>query len=158
DLGGTGLGPTHRRALELVERFKLETLPLTRRQKMAYSIHGVLMNAEEWVNSPANRLVGEEREILPSRLDSYFMQTLLPFYELAEWTNPEFSHLDVSFGEHLRDKGVSAEAISLINVCINANDVEKVSALSIFRDAAKWRQVGFDDPKNFDQYGDKLYQ
>lgn len=158
DIGGTGLGPSHLRAHRMVEKFGLATLPLTRRGKLALSINGTLMHEHEWETSPVNRTVGEEREIFPTRLDSYYMQTLLPFFGQADWLDPQYAAYDIPFAEHLRNHGVSEEAMRLINVCINANDIETVSALSIFRDAIKWRSVGFDDPKNFDQYGDKLYQ
>ena len=43
-------------------------------------------------------------------------------------------------------------------MCINTDDIETVSALSVFRDAIKWREVGYTDPKNFNQYGDAQYQ
>lgn len=158
DIGGTGLGPSHLRAHALVARFGLGTRPLTRRGKFAFSINGMLLDDGDWQNSPANLTVGEEREILPSRMDSYYMQTLLPFLGMSDWLEPAHAEWDIPFAEHLRRSGVSAEAMRLVNMCINTNDIETVSALSIFRDAIKWRQVGFDDPKNFDQYGDKLYQ
>ncbi len=158
DVGGTGLGPSHLRAHALVSEFALDTQPLMRRGKLALSIQGQLMAGEDWVNSPVNTTVGEEREILPPRLDSYYMQTLLPFFGQEDWLNPDYAEYDIPFADHLRRHGLSAEAIRLINMCINTNDVETTSALSIFRDAIKWRSVGFDDPKNFDQYGDAQYQ
>lgn len=102
--------------------------------------------------------MGEEREILPSRMDSYYMQTLLPFHDIAGWLDPANAQYDIPFAEHLRRSGVSEEALRLVNMCINTNDVETVSALTIFRDAIKWRQVGFDDPKNVDQYGGGQYK
>lgn len=158
DIGGTGLGPSHHRAHRLVDRFGLPSRPLTRRGKLAFSINDVLFDEDAWETSPANLTIGDEREILPSRMDSYYMQTLLPFFGISDWLDPANAAYDIPFAEYLRRNGLSKEAMRLINMCINTNDIETVSALSIFRDAIKWRSVGFDDPKNFDQYGDKLYQ
>jgi monoamine oxidase len=158
DIGGTGLGPSHLRAHALVERFGLPSRPLTRRGKLAFSINGDLFDAAEWENHRANRCIGEEREILPARMDSYYMQTLLPFFEIEGWLDPANAQYDIPFADHLRNNGLSEEAMRLVNMCINTNDIETVSALSIFRDAIKWRSVGFDDPKNFDQYGDAQYK
>jgi len=158
DIGGTGLGPSHLRAHAMVKRFGLPSRPLTRRGKLAFSINGELFDAADWENHPANKCVGEEREILPARMDSYYMQTLLPFFEIEGWLDPANAQYDIAFADHLRSNGLSEEAMRLVNMCINTNDIETVSALSIFRDAIKWRSVGFDDPKNFDQYGDAQYK
>jgi len=158
DIGGTGLGPQHHRAIALTKRFNLETRPLTTRGKLALSIRGELLHDHEWQDATVNQTGPEERDVLPTRIDSYFMQTLLPFEDLDGWLAPENAQYDVSFADYLRSKNVSSEALRLINMCINTNDIETVSALSIFRDAIKWRQVGYNDPKNFDQYGDVLYQ
>ncbi len=158
EVGATTYGPTHLRALDLVQRFDLETAVFAGKIDFAYSVNGGLCAGDDWATSAGNRLVGEEREILPSRIDNYFMQKFLPFQNLDDWLNPEYASYDIPFGEFLRSKGVSDEALRLVNVCINTDDIETVSALSIFRDALKWREVGYTDPKNFNQYGDAQYR
>ena len=160
EIGGTTFGPTHRRALRLIERFGLasEVYKVEGGMEFAYSVNGVLCGADDWLTSAGNQLVGEEREILPSRIDNYYMQKFLPFDGLDDWLDPQYAKYDIPFGEFLRSHGVSDEALRLINVCINTDDIETVSALSIFRDALKWREVGYTDPKNFNQYGDEQYQ
>ncbi|MEZ5457750.1 MAG: FAD-dependent oxidoreductase [Steroidobacteraceae bacterium] len=158
EVGATTYGPTHLRALDLVKRFKLKNAKFTAKIDFAYSVNGVLCGADDWPRSAGNRLVGEERDILPSRIDNYFMQAFLPFEQLDDWLDPKYAQYDVPFGEFLRSKGVSDEALRLVNMCINTDDIETVSALSIFRDALKWREVGYTDPKNFNQYGDAQYQ
>ena len=158
EVGATTYGPTHLRALGLVERFGLETGVFDLKVEFAYSVNGVLCGPDDWVESAGNRLVGEEREILPTRIDNYYMQQFLPFDGLDDWLKPEYAQYDIPFGEFLRSHGVSDEALRLTNMCINTDDIETVSALSIFRDALKWREVGYTDPKNFNQYGDSQYQ
>lgn len=158
EAGGTTYGPTHRRGLALLARFGIETRPLAEEIRFAYSVNGVLSGPDDWPTSAGNLTVGSEREILPSRIDNYFMQAFLPFTGLEEWLDPRYAEYDIPFGDFLRAKGVSDEAIRLVNMCINTDDVEKVSALSIFRDALKWREIGYVDPKNFNQYGDAQYR
>lgn len=158
EAGGTTYGPTHRRGLALLARFGIETQPFAEEVRFAYSVNGVLSGPDDWATSAGNLLVGSEREILPSRIDNYFMQAFLPFAGLEEWLDPRFADYDIPFGAFLRSKGVSDEAIRLVNMCINTDDVEKVSALSIFRDALKWREIGYNDPKHFNQYGDAQYR
>lgn len=158
EAGGTTYGPTHRRGLGLLARFGIETQPMSEDMGFAYSVNGALSGADDWATSPGNRLRGSERDILPSRIDNYFMQAFLPFSGLEEWSDPRHAAYDIPFGEFLRGKGVSDEAIRLVNMCINTDDVEKVSALSIFRDALKWREIGYTDPKNFNQYGAAQYR
>ena len=70
EVGGTTFGPTHRRALDLIKRFELETsvFEIEGGLEFAYSVNGVLCGSDDWLTSPGNRLLGEEREILPSRI------------------------------------------------------------------------------------------
>ncbi len=158
DVGGTGYGPTHLRSMALIRRFGFQTGPLPRKAGFIYSVGGELVTGEAWPTAAANRTRGDERAILPSRIDNYYMQEFLPFTGLEDWLDPANAVYDIPFGDFLRGKGVSDEALRLVNTCINADDIDKVSALSIFRDAIKWREVGYTDPKNFNQYGDAQYQ
>jgi monoamine oxidase len=158
DFGATGYGPTHRRSKALLARFALKTKPELILAPFVYSVNGVLVREEDWAQSPANLTVGEEREILPSRIDNYYMQEYLPFSDLAAWKDPKYREYDISFLDFLRSKGRSQEALRLINMCINTKDIATTSALTLFRDALKWRETGYTDPKNFNQYGDLQYQ
>lgn len=158
EAGATTYGPTHRRGLALLERFGIETAVFTDEIGFAYSVNGVLCGPDDWPTSAGNRLVGDEREILPSRIDNYFMQCFLPFEGLDDWLDPRYAEYDIPFADFLRARGVSDEALRLVNMCINTDDIQTVSALSIFRDAVKWREVGYTDPKNFNQYGDDQYR
>jgi monoamine oxidase len=158
DLGATGFGPTHRRSKSLCARFGLDLVNQSKQLPFVYGVNGQLVSEKDWESSPANRTVGEERGILPSRIDNYYMQAYLPFEELAAWKDPRYREYDIAFGEFLRRQGRSEEALRLINTCINTRDIESTSALTLFRDAIKWRETGFTDPRNFNQYGDKQYQ
>ncbi len=158
EAGATTYGPTHLRSLQLLDRFAIETEVFSMEIGFAYSVHGDLCSAKDWPTSAGNHLVGDEREILPSRIDNYYMQAFLPFDGLGDWLDPRYAQYDIPFADFLRAKGVSDEALRLVNMCINTDDIQTVSALSIFRDAIKWREVGYTDPKNFNQYGAAQYR
>jgi len=158
EAGATTYGPTHLRGLALLERFDLETNVFAEDIRFAYSVYGELCGEADWSTSAGNRTVGEEREILPSRIDNYYMQAFLPFEGPEDLLDPKYAEYDIPFADLLRSRGVSEEALRLVNMCINADDIQTVSALSIFRDAAKWREVGYTDPKNFNQYGADQYR
>ena len=149
EAGATTFGPTHKRGLALLDRFNIETNVFDKEIEFAYSVNGVLCGPDEWPESKGNRLVGDEREILPSRIDNYYMQCFLPFDGLDDWLDPQYAEYDIPFGDFLRSKGVSDEALRLVNMCVNTDDIQTVSALSLFRDALKWREVGYTDPEEF---------
>ncbi len=158
EAGATTYGPTHLRGLGLLKRFRIATDVFDKDIGFAYSVNGVLCEGEDWSASAGNRLVGVERDILPSRIDNYYMQCFLPFEGPDDWLDPRYAEYDIPFADFLRAKGVSDEALRLTNMCINADDIQTVSALSIFRDANKWREVGYTDPKHFNQYGAAQYR
>lgn len=158
DLGATGIGPTHGRARDLVRRFKLPTERTPAYLPAVYSVNGGLVTAEQWPSSPYNKTVGEEREITPSRIDTYFLDKFLPFEDVDEWLSPKYAHLDVSVGEFLKSKGLSDEALRLANIAMNCADIWDTSALPMLRDTAKWRQIGYSDTRGQDLYGGGQYQ
>ena len=158
EVGATGIGPTHARVRELVRKLELPTEPTGDALPMVYAINGGLATQEKWAGSPLNLTTGEERDIPPSRLDVYFLDKYLPFESVADWLAPQHAGLDVALGEFLRSKGLSDEALRLINVAINATDIWDVSALPLLRDQAKWREIGYRDARKEDLYSGSQYQ
>ena len=157
DLGATGIGPTHARVRELTKKLKLATEATGGPLKAVYAINGGLVTEERWRDSPLNRTVGEERELPPSRLDVYYLDKFLPFENVDEWLAPRFREFDVSLGEFLRARGLSPEALRLVNQAMNVTDIWEVSALPLLRDQAKWRQIGYRDAKKEDLYSGGQY-
>jgi monoamine oxidase len=157
DVGATGIGPTHARARDVVRKLKLPTEGTGGPLPAAYAINGGIVTADKWASSPLNRTVGEERELTPSRLDVYFLDKFLPFDDVDQWLAPEFAKLDVPLGEFLRGKGLSDEALRLVNIAMNVTDIWDVSALPLLRDQAKWRQIGYKDAKKEDLYSGGQY-
>lgn len=158
ETGATGIGPTHARVRELVRKLEIPTEPVGNSLPVIYAVNGGLVRAEAWAGSPLNRTVGGEREILPSRLDVYFLDKFLPFKGVADWLSPQYAGLDVSLGQFFRERGLSDEALRLVNIAMNSTDIWDVSALPLLRDQAKWREIGYRDAKNEDLYSGKQYE
>lgn len=157
DIGATGIGPTHARVRETVKKLKLPTESTGGALPAIYAVNGGLVTAEQWARSPFNRTVGAERDITPSRLDVYYLDEYLPFESVDEWLDPAYAELDIPLGDFLRAKGLSDEALRLVNIAMNVTDIWDVSTLPLLRDQAKWRQIGYKDAKKEDLYSGGQY-
>ncbi len=96
--------------------------------------------AGEWANSTANRLVGPERPLLPPLLLGFYTGQELPLTGPEDWISPTHAALDIPLDDYLRQRGASEEALRLINVSPNTNDIATTSALWALRDAQRRSQ------------------
>ncbi len=153
DVGASEFSPSHARVLDVCDRLNVELIEEPP-PSLAFCFHvrDQLVSETEWPGSSANLTQGEERDVVPSRLESYLIQKALPFEAVDDWLSPEFADLDVSVGEVLAGQGFSPEAIRLANVSVTFTDIWEASALAAFRDAARWRLAGVTDAKDQDQY------
>ncbi len=144
ELGASDIGVLYARVLDMARRLELPVVPSTiRALPFSYHVGGELLNQNEWEATTVNRSVGDERSISPGRLESHFINALNPLTELDDWLKPEFRYLDVPLGEYLRSQDVSSAAVEMIGHTYNGNDIERTSALAMFRDATRAR-LGMD--------------
>lgn len=106
---------------------------------MLLSVNGVNVPADQWAASSANRLVGPEKSMLPPFLLGYYAGKDLPLRDGDDWISPEFASYDIPLDEYLRRQGASDEALRLMNVASNCNDIATTSALWAMRDAQRRR-------------------
>ncbi len=158
DVGATGIGPTHGRTLDILRRFKLASRPGGGTLPSVFYVNGGLVTAEQWPSSSHNKLKGEERAIVPSRIDTFYLDQFNPFDKVDDWLLPEHAHLDIPLGQFLQQRGLSDEGLRLANVAINCADIWSTSTLPLLRDTAKWQQIGFVDAENEDLYSGGQYQ
>ena len=138
ELGASDIGTLYARVLDMARKLELPIVPFgIRARPFSYHVGGKLLRADQWESADVNRTIGEERGIEPGRLESHFINELNPLVELDEWLKPENAGLDVPIGSYLRDQGVSPAAVEMIGHTYNGNDVERSSALALFRDAAR---------------------
>ncbi len=106
---------------------------------MLLSVNGANVPADQWDASSANKLAVPEKPMLPPFLLGYYAGKDLPLADGDDWISPEFASLDIPLDQYLRRQGTSEEALRLINVASNCNDISTTSALWALRDAQRRR-------------------
>jgi len=153
ELGGSEVGALYGRVRDACTR---HGVGLTGKHRKAtdflLNIGGVAVKPADWAASSRNQTRGAERAVLPYLLQNRLFFDKLPFTSTAAWLEPANLAYDVSAAEYLRSIGVSEAAIRLADIDLNGPSLAGTSALSIFRDLARVRVEGYNDP-NKPQYG-----
>lgn len=137
ELGASQVGPSYARVRDAIDRLELPTMNQDRDLlPFSYHIGGTHVSASEWSDSPANRTVGNEREILPERFSANLLSRLNPLIELDDWLSPKFSSFDISLYDLFKQSGVSDEGIRLASAA-GVNDLHGVSALRFFQETTR---------------------
>jgi monoamine oxidase len=102
-------------------------------------VGGQNVPAEQWPASPANRLAPAERNLLPPLLLDHLTAQNLPLKGFEDWISPSYANYDIPLSDYLRAQGASEEALRLINVAPNTNDIGTTSALWALRNAQRRR-------------------
>ncbi len=153
EMGASDIGRMYARVIDMIDRLGLSRIPSDIKVRPpSYYVRGQMIHADEWETSDANLTVGEERAIAPSLLENHFIFKNNPFTELDEWLKEDYADLDISLGHYLKSKGVSDEALRLINVPANCSDIWQTSALAMLRDKTRLSFSGFQDTSK-EQYG-----
>jgi monoamine oxidase len=95
----------------------------------AISVGDVLLPAEDWAGSSANRLVGAERALPPAALIAHYLEQRSPFRSLDDWLQPEAAAYDIPVAQWLPAQGASAEARRLIRAGYGDTPLEELSVL-----------------------------
>lgn len=140
--GGPVIGESYRRVRRIAEHVGvgLGPGPAFERDWWLY-VNETGIPLREWTTSPANRLSDSERQMLPFLLMGYYMGQDLPLEGFEDWINPRHAALDIPITDYLRSKGASDEAMRLINVSPNTNDIATTSTLWALRDAQRRRDT-----------------
>ena len=142
EFGAVEVGDSYLRVRALAQEFGLSIHPADWRwfRQLTLHVNGETLAAEAWSESPANRLVGEERAIAPNRLEAHYLAKANPLKKTAGWDGPQWLEQDRSITEVLREQGASAEALRLVNVAGNHNHSDAVSVLGPWRSALAFSQ------------------
>lgn len=109
--------------------------------KLLLHVNGTTLDVQAWAGSEANLTVGPERNLPPSLLMGYYVSQDAPLKNSSDWLRPASSGLDIPLSEMLRQRGASEEALRLINIAPNTNDISTTSALWALRDAQRRRDA-----------------
>jgi monoamine oxidase len=102
-------------------------------------VNDVSVAGEAWGTSTANHLPPSSRQLAPSMLLGSFTALDNPVSDWQDWIDIRHRSIDISLAEYLRGKGASEEALRLINVAPNTNDIATTSALWALRNAQRRR-------------------
>ena len=142
EYGGVEIGDSYTRLHTLAEACGQRVAPSEDRRAAGLTLHvnGRTLDASHWSESPANRLSGTERQVLPAHLERHYLATDIPLARAADWDAPASGVHDRAIGLELRARGASDEAMRLVNVAGNHNHSDAVSVLGWWRSALLFRQ------------------
>ena len=142
EFGAVEIGDSYTRLHALAHACGLQVAPMADRRSSGLTLHvnGQTLEAGGWPESPANRLTGTERQVLPGHLEKHYLAADLPLARAADWDSPATRSLDRAIGAELRARGASDEAMRLVNVAGNHNHSDAVSVLGWWRSALLFRQ------------------
>ena len=103
-------------------------------------VRGQTLRARDWPDSAANPLTGPERHVLPPRLEGHYLGRPIPLDRAADWDTVAVSAHDRAITGVLRERGISDEALRLVNVTGNHIHSDDVSVLGWWRGALARRE------------------
>ncbi|MGI9236090.1 MAG: flavin monoamine oxidase family protein [Woeseiaceae bacterium] len=138
--GGPVIATSYERLLKIANAVGAEMGPgPSMERETLLHVNGEAVPWESWESSSANQLSSSERGMPPSRLLGTLTGADNPLSDWSDWINPGHSSIDISLADYLRSKGASEEALRLINVAPNTNNIETTSALWALRNAQRRR-------------------
>lgn len=140
--GGPVIASSYKRLLKLAELASVPMQPAPGFDpRLLLHVNGKTLDVQEWAGSEVNLTVGPERNLPPSLLSGYYVKQDVPLKNSTDWLSPSSAPLDIPLYELLRQRGASEEALRLMNVAPNTNDISTTSALWAFRDAQRRRDA-----------------
>jgi len=140
EFGASQIGPDYARVLDMADRLGVKLGPGANIfAPFTFSVGGELILKEDWPGSKMNKTVGEERGVLPAALFSYYLKKFMTFAAPEDWLEPKAAQFDVAPGPYFKSKGVSDEALRLMNDGLIAPDLYNVSMLTLMQE--EWRSA-----------------
>jgi len=107
--------------------------PKERRPENMLYINGQTILPSDWPTSPLNPFPAEDKEQLPATALAALLLRDNPLGGLEDWLKPEFFELDISLHEYLKPKGLSEEAVRLMDVANMNGGLKNHSTLNEMR-------------------------
>jgi monoamine oxidase len=106
-------------------------------EPFVFAVDNQLIAASDWAQSPVNKTVGEERGVPPSFLLPFYISRHNPFTSIDDWLQPGAAEFDVAAAGWLRAHGASNEALRLMNAGVVADDLSRVSLLTMLQESTR---------------------
>ncbi|MEQ8735562.1 MAG: FAD-dependent oxidoreductase [Rhodospirillaceae bacterium] len=140
ELGANQVGPYYARVRDMAHRLNIELAPGANiNAPFTFAIGDTLVRKEDWESHKLNKTVGEERSVMPSAMQGYYMKKYNPFEGFDDWLEPEAARFDISLAEWLIEKGISQEGMRLVNEGLIAPDAWNVSLLTLLQEDTRAR-------------------
>ena len=154
ELGASQIGPYYARVRDTAQRLGVELSPGSNiNAPFTYALGDTLIRKEDWEGHSLNKTVGAERAVLPQAMQGYYMGKYNPLEGFDDWLEPEAARYDIPLAEWLVEKGISEEAMRLVNAGLVAPDAWNVSLLTLLQEATRGRLMsGAGDAKGKDQF------
>lgn len=134
EAGASQIGPLHARVRSAIDQLGLKMYrPNPPWERLSMAIGDTLIRADQWKDSPLNKLQGDERKFLPWQLERHYMSKNDPLTSLESWLTPEMAKYDIPLLAYLQTVGASDEAIRMIALGNYAEDLREISALGQLR-------------------------
>ena len=142
EFGAVEVGDSYTRVHALARACGLDIRPAPPPGASALTLHvgGQTLRARDWPDSAVNPLTGPERRVLPPRLEAHYLGRPIPFDRAADWDTPAVRAHDRAITAVLRERGISEEALRLVNVAGNHIHSDDVSVLGWWRGALAHRE------------------
>lgn len=138
--GGPVISETYERLIKIAEAVHAPMGPGPGFEPtMLINVDGTSVTSDQWAASPANKLIGPEKPMIPPVLLGYYTTKDLPLKGFDDWISPEFANLDIPLDQYLQRQGASDEAVRLMNVASNCTDLSTTSTLWALRNAQRRR-------------------
>ena len=139
EAGGNAIGESYERVRAIATSLglTLDAQPALDRDVLVH-VNGTTLRGSEWASSSANRLSDNERTRLPGALTALYAGRANPITTPTAWADGTLSASDVSMRRALAAAGASDEALRLMNVAANTNDIGTTSWLWALRE--DWRR------------------
>lgn len=147
EAGGTEIAAGYARMRNMIARIGgLTTRPWLETVRMAFAIHveGQTTSPADWPTSALNRLTGAERSVPgpmgPFGVPFMYMPRPSPLHDLDSWLAADVAGLDIGYGEFLRSRGASEQALRFATAWVQAPSLDGVSTLWQLR-AARFNEA-----------------
>ncbi|MEM6682941.1 MAG: NAD(P)/FAD-dependent oxidoreductase [Pseudomonadota bacterium] len=137
DCGATTIGPYYGLVRTNAFLADVEFKAPPGRDGFSYHINGGFVHPDAWEASDYNKMIGDERAILPERLEFPIVMKHNKIKQLETWASQDMLRFDIPLDAYLRENGVSEEALRLISLTSNTMDLAETSALFQMREFAR---------------------
>lgn len=154
ELGASQIGPYYARVRDMAQKLNVELAAGSNiNAPYTFALGDTLIKKEDWAGHALNKTVGDERAVLPSAMQGFYMGRHNPFDGFDDWLEPEAAKFDIPLGQWLLEKGISQQAMKLVNEGLIAPDVWNVSLLTLMQEATRGRlMTGAGDSKGKDRF------